>query len=94
MSAPTTDAKAPKAKEAPEIESAESNRERFVRLAQLRTSNALDSIRKIGLLGNKAQYQYEDADIAKIKQALDGAVDAAVNSMESGRPSQSSFSLE
>jgi len=93
MSAPTADTTSKKNTPA-KVEPTETNRERFVRLAQLRTSNALDSIRKIGLLGNKAQYQYEDEDIAKIKQALDSAVDSAINSMESGRPSQSSFSLD
>lgn len=71
----------------------ETPRQRFVRLAELRVSNSLDAIRKLGLLGNKSQYEYTDDDIAKIDAALVKAKDAALTAMRTGKPTQSSFSL-
>lgn len=78
---------------ADEPKSDESPRERFVRLAELRVSNSLDAIRKLGLLGNKSQYEYSDDDIAKIDKALTSAKDAALMALRTGKPTQSSFSL-
>ncbi|MDX3806343.1 MAG: hypothetical protein QHC89_08045 [Bosea sp. (in: a-proteobacteria)] len=49
-------------------------RENFVRLAEGRTQNALDAIRKLGNLSNKRAYDYTDADIRKIAKALRDAV--------------------
>lgn len=77
----------------PQIDPDESNRDKFVRLAQGRTGTAIDSIRKIALLGNKSQYEYTDADIAAIRTALDGAVKATVKALEDGRPTASTFVL-
>jgi hypothetical protein len=45
-------------------------REKFVRLAEKRTVNALHAIRLIGNLSNKAHYDFDDADIRKIVGAL------------------------
>jgi hypothetical protein len=55
---------------------AESKRERFVRLAESRTSNAIRAIRTIGKLGNKAQYDFDESDIRKITGALTKEIDA------------------
>lgn len=71
----------------------ESNREKFVRLAQGRTGTAIDSIRKIALLGNKSQYEYTEEDITAIKQALDSAVGATIKALNEGRPTASTFVL-
>ena len=49
---------------------------RFVRLAEGRTSNAIRAIRTIGKLGNKAQYEFDESDIRKIAAALTKEVDA------------------
>jgi hypothetical protein len=76
-----------------EPKSDETPRERFVRLAELRVSNSLDAIRKLGLLGNKSQYEYNDDDIAKIDAAMTKAKDAALTALRTGKPTQSSFSL-
>jgi hypothetical protein len=76
-----------------EPKSDETPRERFVRLAELRVSNSLDAIRKLGLLGNKSQYEYTDEDIAKIDAAVSKAKDAALTALKTGKPTQSSFSL-
>lgn len=54
----------------------ETKRQRFVRLAESRTSNAIRAIRTIGKLGNKAQYEFDDADIRKIAGALSKEIEA------------------
>jgi hypothetical protein len=51
-------------------------REKFVKLAEGRTRNAIKAIRVIGKLGNKNAYQYDDADVQKIVRALSREVDA------------------
>ena len=45
-------------------------RDKFVQLAESRTSLALDAIRKIGNLSNRRSYEYDDSDIRKIVKAL------------------------
>jgi hypothetical protein len=45
-------------------------RGKFVELAESRTVNAIRAIRVIGKLGNKAHYEYGDADVKKIVHAL------------------------
>lgn len=45
-------------------------RERFVTLAEARTSKALLSIRLIGNLSNRSNYQYTDQDVNRIIRAL------------------------
>lgn len=55
---------------------ANEKREKFVQLAQSRTINAIKAIRVIGKLGNKAHYQYDDADVKKIVNTLSKELDA------------------
>ena len=45
-------------------------REKFVRLAESRTANAMRSIRVIGNLSNRQLYAWEDAEVRKIVKAL------------------------
>lgn len=51
-------------------------RAKFVELAQSRTVNAIKAIRVIGKLGNKSAYEFGDADVKKIINALSKEVDA------------------
>lgn len=51
-------------------------REKFVKLAQNRTVNAIKAIRVIGKLGNKNAYEFDDSDVNKIVKALNKEVDA------------------
>jgi hypothetical protein len=51
-------------------------RERFVRLAEGRTVNAIKAIRVISKLGNKSHYDYDEADVKKIASALSREVEA------------------
>lgn len=50
-------------------------RDKFVRLAEKRTSNALRTIRLIGNLSNKTHYDYREGDIKKILSALTKEID-------------------
>jgi len=45
-------------------------RSNFVRLAEARVTKALKSIKVVGNLSNKANYEYTDQDINKIINAL------------------------
>lgn len=49
-------------------------RENFVRLAEARVSRALDSIRVIGNLSNRSNYEYDDKDVKKIIKILQDEV--------------------
>ena len=51
-------------------------REKFVQLAESRTVNAIRAIRVIGKLGNKSHYEYGEADVKKIANALSKEIDA------------------
>jgi hypothetical protein len=45
-------------------------RDKFVSLAESRTRNAVKAIRVIAKLGNKNAYEYTEADVKKIANAL------------------------
>ena len=51
-------------------------REKFVKLAENRTRNAIKAIRVIGKLGNKNAYQFDDSDVQKIVKTLNREVEA------------------
>ena len=51
-------------------------REKFVSLAESRTVNAIKAIRVIAKLGNKAAYDYTEADVNKIARALTKEIEA------------------
>jgi len=50
-------------------------RERFVRIAEARTSRAIKSVRLIRNLSNKYLYEYESEEISLIISALQNEVD-------------------
>ena len=60
-------------------------REKFVRLAESRTGNAIQAIRVIGKLGNKSAYEFSDADVKKIAGALIREIEALKVRMTSTR---------
>lgn len=59
-----------------ENQSVSKKREKFVELAERRTVNAIKAIRVIGKLGNRSAYEYTEADVRKIVNALSKEVDA------------------
>jgi hypothetical protein len=70
-------------------------REKFVRLAENRTKNAIRAIRVIGKLGNKSAYEYDDADVKKIASVLSREIDSLRARMSSsGAKDVVEFSLK
>ena len=65
-------------------------RENFVRLAEARVSRALDSIRVIGNLSNRSNYEYDEQDVKKIIKTLQDEVAKVKMQLEakSGVPKQ------
>lgn len=55
---------------------ATTKREKFVKLAEGRTVNAIKAIRVIGKLGNKNAYQFDESDVQKIVRALGKEIEA------------------
>ena len=66
-----------------------SKREKFIKLAESRTVNAIKAIRIIGKLGNPNAYEYDDSDVKKIAKALNDEVEAMRNRMHSTKPAES-----
>ncbi len=52
-----------------------SDRDKFVELAEKRVSKTLKDIKLIGNLSNKSNYSYTEQDVAKIYRALKKAID-------------------
>lgn len=70
-------------------------RAKFVQLANQRVGKALDQIRLVGNLSNRAAYDFTEEDTRKIVNALQKAVDGAkARFSENGGSSDHSFSLE
>jgi uncharacterized protein YceH (UPF0502 family) len=73
---------------------ANEKRQRFVKLAEGRTQEALNAIRKIGNLSNKRAYEYTEADVRKMVKALRDAVSDIERKLDSSGPEPtSSFKL-
>ena len=74
----------------------ETDRQKFVELANKRVSKVLHDMQLIGNLSNRSNYNYTDEDVAKIFRAINGEVkacrkrfDFALNTKEN-----SQFSLD
>ena len=68
-------------------QSSNPKREKFVKLAERRTVNAIRAIRIIGKLGNPNAYEYDDNDVKKIVKALTDEIEATKTRMTSAKPS-------
>ena len=62
-------------------------RQKFVKLAERRTINAIKAIRTVGKLGNPNAYEYDENDVKKIVKALTDEVEAMRTRMKSTKPS-------
>lgn len=70
-------------------------RDKFVKLAENRTVNAIKAIRVIAKLGNKNAYQFDDSDVNKIVKALNKEIDSLKARMSSSGGKESvDFKLE
>ena len=55
----------------------ETNRDKFVRLAEAGTNKIIDMIQLLGNCSNKSQYEYTQKDVTKIFSAIQTELDAA-----------------
>ena len=55
----------------------ETKRDRFVRLAEVRTNKIIDMIQLLGNCSNQSQYEYTQKDVSKIFGAIQAELDAA-----------------
>jgi hypothetical protein len=69
-------------------------RDNFIRLAEGRVTRAIDSIRVIGNLSNRSNYEYTEEDSKKIIDALQGEVNALKVQFKPKLASNSSFKLK
>lgn len=73
---------------------ASNKRQKFVEFAEKRTVNAIKAIRVLAKLGNKAAYEYTEADVKKIVKALNTEIEALQTRMKStGRVDSVDFKL-
>ena len=72
-----------------------SKRDKFVQLAERRVNNALNNLRLIGNLANKASYEYNQQDIDRMFRAINKGVGEAKSKFSSnGEGSGATFRLE
>ena len=55
----------------------ETKRERFVRLAEARTNKIIDMMQLLGNCSNQSQYEYNQKDVNKIFNAIQAELDSA-----------------
>ena len=68
-------------------------RDRFVRLAESRTRNALKNIRLIGNLSNRNTYSFDPGDVDVILRALDAEIKSTRRRFQQSKDSGIEFSL-
>ena len=68
-------------------------KETFLRLAEKRTQDCLDMIRKIENLANRNNYDYTEEQVERIFAALRGRLDAAEVKFSKGRVEEDRFRL-
>lgn len=74
----------------------ENDREKFVKLAEVRVNKALKAIQLIGNLSNRSNYDYTDADITKIFKVLSDELSNCKRRFDQSRKKQDDkrFTLE
>lgn len=74
----------------------ENDREKFVKLAEMRVNKALKAIQLIGNLSNRSNYDYTDTDISKIFKVLSDELSNCKRRFEQSRKRQdhNRFTLE
>lgn len=73
----------------------ETDREKFIRLANSRVNNALKAIQLIGNLSNRSNYEFSEKDVEKIFAALLAQVRACRERFQASGPrNRTGFTLE
>ena len=66
---------------------------RFLRLAEKRVNVVLDRLRLLGQLSDKRNYDYTDAQVAKIFRAIDQELKSTKSKFENGSTERRRFTL-
>jgi len=70
-------------------------RAKFIQLANNRVNRAINDLRLIGNLSNRAAYEYDEDDIKKIVRALQRELDSVRSRFaDNGAGGEASFSLD
>lgn len=76
------------------VNSANVKYDRFVRIAEARTNKILEMLRLLGNCSSKTNYDYTDADVRKIFDAIERELRAAKNKFSGGDLKKERFSLK
>ena len=71
----------------------ESNRERFVRLAEARTQKIIDTIKLLGNCSNRYVYEYTEKDVEKIFSTIEAELKTAKAKFTAGGNKETRFKL-
>ncbi|MBP5405032.1 MAG: hypothetical protein J6Y74_03700 [Clostridia bacterium] len=71
----------------------ETNRERFIRIAEARTQRIIDTIRLLGNCSNSYVYEYTSKDIEKIFSAIESELKTAKSKFTDAGTKDSRFKL-
>ena len=71
----------------------ETNRERFVRIAEARTQKIIDTIRLLGNCSNSYVYEYTQKDIEKIFSAIEAEIKVAKTKFSTNETKETRFKL-
>ena len=71
----------------------ETNRERFVRIAEARTQKIIDTIRLLGNCSNSYAYEYTQKDIEKIFSAIEAEIKVAKSKFSTNETRDNRFKL-
>lgn len=71
----------------------ETREQRFKRVAERRVNTLLDSIRLLGQLSNRRNYDYTNAQVAKIFKAVDDELKVARSKFQEGSEKPKRFTL-
>lgn len=74
----------------PEVETKE---ERFVRIAEARTTKIIDMVKLLGNCSNRANYEYSKEDVKKVFNAIEEELRIAKAKFEMSDSSEKRFTL-
>ena len=73
--------------------SREIKEQRFKRVAERRVNSLLDKIRLLGQMSDRRNYEYTDAQVAKIFKAIDDELKSARSKFQEGGAKLNRFTL-
>ena len=71
-----------------------SRRRRFLRVAQRRTRNVLIDLARLANCGNRAAYEYSEADVKKIFDAIESQLESTRSRFKTNQKKEITFSFD